>query len=380
MIKYYVSCIILFFTFTILCGMTLAEDVTDEASVVAVGDNLIHPVVYNDAMQQDGTFNFKPMYSHIKKDIQAPDLAFINQESPLGGDDRPFSGFKHFNTPSQIAQDVVATGFDMVNGANNHALDQGDEGVLNHLKAWKPFEDHVLFTGIFNSEKDAQTIPVMTVNGIKVSLLSYTYGTNDMTSRYPYTIKTLDEKTIKRDVRKAKQQSDVVMVSAHWGVENHHEPNRTQRKYAQLFANEGVDVVIGTHPHVIQPIEWVKSQHGHHQTLVAYSLGNFLNGQDTGNEHNQLLGRLNFDIVKAPKGAHIEHVKWTSMVNHYQQWDETDKDTRHDFEVYNLDDYNEDLAQQHGLRHDNKSQWNLKHLQDITKDVIDSDYLDEKSI
>ena len=88
----------------------------------------------------------------------------------------------------------------------------------------------------------------MTVNGIKVSLLSYTYGTNEMTSQYPYTIKTFDEATIKQDIQKAKQQSDVVIVSAHWGNENHHTPNKTQKKYAQLFADEGVDVVIGTHP------------------------------------------------------------------------------------------------------------------------------------
>ena len=217
--------------------MALAEDVTDEASVVAVGDNLIHPVVYNDALQKDGSFNFKPMYSHIKNDIQSPDLAFINQESPLGGDDRPFSGFKNFNTPSQIAQDVVETGFDMVNGANNHSLDQGDEGVLNHLKTWNKFDKQVLFTGIFNSEKDAQTIPVMTVNGIKVSLLSYTYGTNEMTSQYPYTIKKFDEKTIQQ-IYKSKKQSDVVMVSAHWGLKITIQPNHTQKKYAQLFADE----------------------------------------------------------------------------------------------------------------------------------------------
>ena len=94
MVKYYVSCIVLFFTFAILCGMALAEDVTDEASVVAVGDNLIHPVVYNDALQQDGSFDFKQMYSHIKNDIQSPDLAFINQESPLGGDDRHFQDLR----------------------------------------------------------------------------------------------------------------------------------------------------------------------------------------------------------------------------------------------------------------------------------------------
>ncbi|MBI5972984.1 CapA family protein [Staphylococcus caledonicus] len=379
MFKYYVTCLLLFFTFAIVCGMTLNEDVSKEATVVAVGDNLIHPVVFNDALQQDGSYNFAPMYRHVKDDIQEPDLAFVNQESPLGGDDRPFSGFKQFNTPSRVAQDIVDTGFDVINGANNHALDQGDSGVRNNIQTWNKF-NHILFTGIFNSEKSSKAIPTITVNGIKVSVLSYTYGTNDMTSQYPYTVKQFDKKTIQRDVRKAKRQSDVVMVSAHWGRENQHKPDDSQKKYAQLFADEGVDVVLGTHPHVIQPIEWVKSTYNHHQTLVAYSLGNFLNGQYGGDENNQLLGRLNFKIVEAPKGPHLENVTWTSMVNHYEQAVPTDKRTRHHFNIYNLDDYNNKLAQQHGLNSDAKSQWNIKHLQDITKDVIDDQYLNEKSL
>ena len=157
MIKYYVSCLVLFFTFAILCGMALAEDVTDEASVVAVGDNLIHPLSIMMHCNKMGhsilslcIYILRTTYNHLT-------LHFINQESPIGGDNRPFSGFKNFNTPSQIAQDVVETGFDMVNGANNHSLDQGDEGVLNHLKTWNKLDKQVLFTGIFNSEKDAQT-------------------------------------------------------------------------------------------------------------------------------------------------------------------------------------------------------------------------------
>ena len=151
MVKYYVSCIVLFLLLQFSVAWHWLKMLLMKHQWLR-GDNLIHPVVYNDALQQDGSFNFKPMYSHIKNDIQSPDLAFINQESPLGGDNRPFSGFKNFNTPSQIAQDVVETGFDMVNGANNHSLDQGDEGVLNHLKAWNKFDKHVLFTGIFNSK------------------------------------------------------------------------------------------------------------------------------------------------------------------------------------------------------------------------------------
>ncbi|SUM58989.1 putative polyglutamic acid capsule biosynthesis protein [Staphylococcus petrasii] len=380
MFKYYFSCIALFIIFVVIGGMALATDTSEKASVVAVGDNLIHPVVYNDAQRQDGSFDFTPMYQHIKKDIQQPDLAFVNQESPLGGDDRPFSGFKQFNTPSRIAHDVVNTGFDIVNAANNHVLDQGDEGVHNNIQTWKHYKDKALFTGVFDSEKEAQGIHTITSNGIKVSVLSYTYGTNDMTSKYPYTVKTFDEQTIKHDVRKAKKESDIVMVSAHWGNENHLQPNKTQQKYAQLFANEGVDVVIGTHPHVIQPIEWVKSQTSDHKTLVAYSLGNFLNGQYGGNENNQLLGRINFDIVKTPKDAHVEHVTWTSMVNHYEQANPYNKNTRQNFRIYNLDDYNEQLAQKHGLRYDPKSEWNVHHLQDVTKQVIDNQFLNEKSM
>jgi len=238
----------------------------------------------------------------------------------------------------------------------------------------------VIVSGIFDSEKEAQDIHTITSNGIKVSVLSYTYGTNDMTSQYPYTVKTFDEQTIKRDVRKAKKESDVVMVSAHWGNENHLQPNKTQQKYAQLFANEGVDIVIGTHPHVIQPVEWVKSQTSHHKTLVAYSLGNFLNGQYGGNENNQLLGRINFDIVKTPKDVHVDHVTWTSMVNHYEQANPYNKNTRQNFRIYNLDDYNDQLVRKHGLQNDPQSEWNIHHLQDITKQVIDNQLLNEKSI
>lgn len=152
------------------------------------------------------------------------------------------------------------------------------------------------------------------------------------------------------------------MVSAHWGNENHHTPNKTQKKYAQLFADEDVDIVIGTHLHVIQPVKWVKAKNHYQKTLVAYSLGNFLNGQYSGDENNQLLGRINFDVVKEPKGVHLENVKWTSMVNHYEQARPTNKQTRQQFNIYNLDDYTPQLAQKHGLQYDSDSEWNIKHL------------------
>ncbi len=377
--KYRIVCVIALVLMLIMSYLTLTTKVNASASVVAVGDNLIHPVVYNDAKVGSNKYDFKPMYKHVKSNIQQADFAYVNQESPIGGDDKPYSGFKQFNTPSDVTKAIVDSGFNIINGANNHSLDQGDSGVTNHINAWKPYRHDVLFSGVFKSQKESEAVHTITRNGITVSLLCYTYGTNGQISQYPYTVKTFDEATIKKDVRKAKEHSDAVIVSAHWGNENHTMPNEKQQKYAQLFADEGVDVVLGMHPHVIQPVKWVKGKN-QHQTLVAYSLGNFLNGQYTSTEWNQLLGRLNFNLEKTSKGVTVNNVKWRSMVNHYEQSKPMDKRTRKHFVLYNLHDYTPALAEKHALRQNIQSQWDIPHLQQMTKSIIDDEFLDAQSI
>ena len=377
--KYRIVCVIALVLMLIMSYLTLTTKVNASASVVAVGDNLIHPVVYNDAKVGSNKYDFKPMYKHVKSNIQQADFAYVNQESPIGGDDKPYSGFKQFNTPSDVTKAIVDSGFNIINGANNHSLDQGDSGVNNHINAWKPYRHDVLFSGVFKSQKESEAVHTITRNGITVSLLCYTYGTNGQISQYPYTVKTFDEATIKKDVRKAKEHSDAVIVSAHWGNENHTMPNEKQQKYAQLFADEGVDVVLGMHPHVIQPVKWVKGKN-QHQTLVAYSLGNFLNGQYTSTEWNQLLGRLNFNLEKTSKGVTVNNVKWRSMVNHYEQSKPMDKRTRKHFVLYNLHDYTPALAEKHALRQNIQSQWDIPHLQQMTKSIIDDEFLDAQSI
>jgi len=189
----------------------------------------------------------------------------------------------------------------------------------------------------------------MTVNGVKIALLSYTFGLNNVTTNN-YTVNTFNESKIKKDVKRVKQQSDVVFVSAHWGNEGSHQPNPTQKKYAQIFADAGVDVVFGTHPHVIEPVKWVKGKVGN-QTLVAYSLGNFLNGQSTGNESNDLLGRIDFQLVKKPTGVHVQNVKWRSMVNHYELANPYNKHSKTKFKVKLLNDYTDKEIQKHGRRY-----------------------------
>ena len=170
-----------------------------------------------------------------------------------------------------------------------------------------------------------------------------------------------------------------MIVSAHWGNEGQHKQNKTQEKYAKVFADAGVDVVLGMHPHVIEPVKWVEGKDGN-KTLVAYSLGNFLNGQATGNESNDLLGRLNFKLVKNPKGVKVKNVKWRSMVNHYELANLYDKNSKKDFKVYPLHDYTNQLAEKHGLHYVNGANMTKERLQEITKDVIDKEFLDDKSL
>lgn len=377
--RYRILLTFLFSLFLTLCIFCLSDqkNLTHEASFYAVGDNLIHPVVYRDALQSNGSFNFEPMYESLKKEIQAADIAYINQESPIGGDEKGLSGFKQFNTPNDIAKDVVNTGFNVVNGANNHALDQGTDGLLNEINVWEHFKN-VFYTGTFKSQRDRDTIPTFNEKGIKIAMLSYTYGTNDIKPENKYQISYFNEEQIKKDVAKAKEQSDMVMVSAHWGNEGKHEPNAKQKKYAKVFADAGVDVVIGTHPHVIQPIQWVKGDNNH-QTLVAYSLGNFLNGQSTGNESNALGGNLQFNIEKQPKGITIKDVKWKSLVTHYDIANPLDSNTRQNFKMYPLADYSNNKAKQHALNATAENEMTKDKLESITKKVIDNQYLDDNS-
>lgn len=152
MLKYYISTIIIFIAFLCVSGLALAINLESEASVVAVGDNLIHPEVYNDAKTGKIVLILNLCTSLLKRYKNA-DIAYVNQESPLGGDDRPYHGFKRFNTPSSVAQDLVDTGFNFVNGSNNHAMDQGESGINNSIHTWDKFKDKVLFTGVLTLKK-----------------------------------------------------------------------------------------------------------------------------------------------------------------------------------------------------------------------------------
>ncbi len=339
-------------------------------SFMGVGDNLIHETVYNDALQEDGTYDFTDMYSNFSEDLENTDITFINQETVLGGTKLGLSGYPTFNSPTELADNLDSVGFNLVNLATNHCLDKSDTGIENELDAFK--NTNIITDGVYTSQEEFDTIPTFEVKGITFSFLAYTYGTNGIEAPNSYNVSYLDEEQIKADVAAAKEISDVVIVSAHWGDENTFEPNDEQEQYAQLFADLGVDVVIGTHPHTIQPVEWIEGEDGN-EMLCVYSLGNFLGGMLT--TDNAIGGEITFDFVKDGEDISIENVQWIPTIIHFEGDQDNITEERYNYKAYKVSQYTDKLASKHVLNGYEDNVVTLDYINSLTEDVIDKEFL-----
>lgn len=339
------------------------EEQDPTVSFVAVGDNIMHERLLIDAKTSNG-YDFKPYYENIKSDIQKADLAFINQETVLGGS---VSGFPEFSTPDEMARDLQAIGFDIINGATNHALDKGKNGLLRSIQVFSKYPD-LTYIGLYESKEKRNHIETVEKNGIKIAFLSYNQYINNHKMPNSYCMNLFNDDVIKKDVKKAKGMSDFVIVSCHWGNEYSTKPDSFQKKYAQLFADLGADVILGTHTHTLEPVEWVEGKNGH-KTLVAYSLGNFVHGMLE--EESQLGGMLSFDLKKKDNECSIDNVVLTPVMNHYTASNLKDVyNTRENFTVYRLKDYNEKLASEHALNNYENRSIRYSKMQEIVKQRI----------
>lgn len=343
-----------------------------KVSFVGVGDNLFHGSINESSKLDDGSYDYSTIYEDIVFDVQSKDIAFINQETPIGGKSLGITGYPMFNSPYEIIQNIYDAGFNLVNLATNHSLDRYEKGIINELNEFDKFDD-ITVDGVYRSQEEFDTIPTFEMKGITFSFLSYTYSTNGIKSNYSYSVSYLNEEQIKKDVKKAKEISDVIIVSAHWGSENSFTVTSYQKKYAKLFADLGVDVVIGTHPHVLQPIEWVKGVNGN-DTLVAYSLGNFLGGML--GVDNAISGMIQFDFVKRDDEITIENINWEPLFIHFERYGSDIVDDRHNYKIYHVSDYTDELANKHALNGYNGQSVSLEYINSITKKIIDSDYLE----
>ena len=335
------------------------EEITiNKVSFNAVGDNLIHSALIKDAKTSNG-YNFLSYYSEIASFINRADISFVNQESILGGEDLGYSGYPNFNTPDEMADALSSVGFDIVEGCNNHALDKGESAITHAIELFSSYDDLTLI-GLRE-----ESIPTITVNDITISFLSYTEVSN--LSSDSSSIKLMSKSTMKSDVKKAKKISDVIIVSCHWGEEDSTTITSSQKEYAQYLADLGVDVIIGTHSHTLQDVEWLEGKDGN-ETLVAYSLGNFISGMK--NDYNQLGGLLSFNIVEEDSEYSIQDVVLTPIVNHYVVDSVAKFDsTKHDFKVYRLKDYTEELANEHGVNGYNDNVISIEEMIERAQEV-----------
>lgn len=319
-------------------------------SFVAAGDNLIHGNIYIDARarceDREREFDFLPMYSAIADIIAEADISFINQESPIAGSNFRYSGYPHFNTPAEMGHTLVELGFDVINLANNHMLDKGEAGLAHSIEFWG--EQEVLSVGGYTKENYNEP-RIIECEGVRIAFLAYTDWTNDLylSSKSQYFIPYTDDDLISSQIKAAKKSADLVFVSIHWGNEDEKKENDEQRRVAQLMCESGADVIIGTHPHVLQSVEWLSGQDGQ-KTLVAYSLGNLMSTMQYG--RNLVSCLLSFDIVLDSDGIRIEAPQMIPVVTQYTMKDHSYDWLVKDIDLYLLQDYTEELASAHGCR------------------------------
>lgn len=243
-------------------------------SLIMVGDCLIHGAIYDDAKTTNGSYDFSKMLELVKPIIQSYDLAFYNQESILGGVELGLSSYPRFNAPKEVGDAFLDLGFNLVSLANNHTLDKGKNGIYSSLNYWQG-KENVMTAGTYSSEENRITPNIMEKNGITYALLAYTTTTNGLTpfKDEPYLITVYDEELVKADIERLRDKVDLLMVSMHWGEEYTHNPTEEQKIIAEYLASLNVDIIIGHHPHVVQPIDFIGN------TMVIYSLGNFIASQ-----------------------------------------------------------------------------------------------------
>lgn len=339
-------------------------------TLIAVGDNLIHGPIYRQANERSNNsgFDFRPAYQQIASYLAKADLALMNQETPLGGTELGLSSYPQFNSPQELGEQMIELGFNMFSHANNHVLDAGQRGFNNTIAFWRrqSAEKPVIMAGIAADREDDQ-LQILQVKDLKIALLAYTYGTNGL--RLPKSssgiIKYLDDDLICQELDKAIAEANIVIVSVHWGQEYQANANNEQKRLAQLMADNGADIIIGSHPHVLQGVEMLSTPDGR-QVPVFYSLGNFISAQ---NRPDTMLGgmaKVQMVYDKATGKLSLTELGIIPLVTDYTA-------SYKNITIYPLNSYTEAQANRHGVRASNSS-FSLAYLKKLFNQRVPEEY------
>jgi poly-gamma-glutamate synthesis protein (capsule biosynthesis protein) len=311
-------------------------------TLVATGDNLFHETIIDSSLK-NGVYDFTPVYSEIKSIIEKADLAFINQETVMGGAKFGYSGYPAFNSPQSLAKTIADTGFDIVNQANNHAMDMGKTGLIATLDLWDTIEGIT----VIGARKTGDSARIITKNNISLGFLSYTYGLNGIAlpADNPNLVSLINRNKMETEIDALRPLCDFLIVSMHWGDEYKTEPGKTQTDLAVFMAEHGVDLIIGHHPHVLQRAQTITLEDGR-KTFCIYSLGNFVSNQ---RETERIIGgMLAVTFIKKTqeeetKELFISDFGMIPVICHFDRGYINTK-------VYPLYLYTEDLLKNHALK------------------------------
>ena len=301
----------------------------------AVGDNLIHSPIYNSCKAPDG-FNFDGLYENIKPYLSVADIAAINQETIFVEDVAALSGYPAFGTPPEVGESVIRAGFNLVTHATNHTYDKGYNALMHTMKFWS--QKDVMVLGINGSEEKQQKIDIWEKDGLKIALLNFTYGLNGyrLPADKKYLVNIIDRSEENAQlIKKAEQSADMTVIFLHFGTEYTHVPTSSQKKDVEFLTENGADVIIGTHPHVVQPVAQHICENGN-KSLVFYSLGNFVSNQ--GGKEKILGAMADVKITKENGRVYVEKYDMLPLVTHV-----ADKK----YSAYMLCDYTDEMAKRH---------------------------------
>ena len=336
------------------------------ASVIAVGDNLYHGTLIDSGRSESGDWNYDHIYANVLDEIQAADVKMIDQETVLTTDHDAVSSYPSFATPVEVGDAIVKAGFNVIESATNHVDDYGYDYMAQTLEFWRTKHPDVTVLGIHETQEDADSVKTMEVNGIKIAFLDYTYGTNNSGAGEgkEFMIDIFDKDKVAAAIQKAKEVSDCIIFVAHWGSEDETMPNEYEKQWAAFLLQQGVDVVIGGHPHVLQPYGRLSDDQGN-DMVIFYSLGNFVSTQQ---ELPELLGgmakfTIEKTVLKGETSVRIITPEIKPLVMHYNS-------EQGAFGPYMLEDYTQELASQHGVRDIIGDEFTLDNLKQKFEEIM----------
>lgn len=358
------------------------EVVTEEvfkptsAKLVAVGDKLMHRSCTLSAKNADGTYDFTKHFANMADIFKAADLAVISQDTVLGGIELGATSTETgiFNTAVELADGMADAGINVVLAANNHIMDEGSAGLNTMMSYFSTKYPNITLLGVNNS-REAKDEPVyVETNNIKIAMINYSYGSNQTADldASPYLLNQYDEDWLADILKQAREEADFIIAFPFWGEQNSMDYTQEQERQAQFLADNGVDLIIGSYPHVVEPVKWITAENGD-RTLVYYSLGNFQSIQNT--VENMLGGQANITISKEEDGTHISDYSLDFVVTHYEQ-----RESSEYYDIvttYPLADYTSDLAARHGMSVSGNDEFDLASLQGLSSQILSKCDLDE---